>query len=79
MCFCQGGAIDSASGMEASVVGPASAPRATLADAARRKLDFLIKKKMAEIDPRYPRRRLLEGGEERPSPIFLANSERCAA
>jgi hypothetical protein len=27
----------------------------------------------------YPRLRLFEGGEERPSPIFLANSERWAA
>lgn len=38
-------AIDSASGVETSVVGPANAPRATLADAARRKLEFLLKKK----------------------------------
>ena len=37
-------AIDAATGIEASVVGPASAPRATLADAARRKLEFLQKK-----------------------------------
>ena len=38
-------AIDPASGIEASIVGPANAPRATLADAARRKLEFLMKKK----------------------------------
>ena len=37
-------AIDAASGTEASVVGPASAPRATLAEAARRKLEYLLKK-----------------------------------
>ena len=43
--FAKATAIDGASGVEASIVGPASAPRATLADAARRKLDFLIKKK----------------------------------
>ena len=38
-------AIDSGSGLEASVVGPASAPRGALADAARRKLEYLEKKK----------------------------------
>jgi hypothetical protein len=38
-------AIDPVSGVEASVVGPASAPRATLADAARRKLEYLQKRK----------------------------------
>lgn len=38
-------AIDPASGTEASVVGPAGAARTALADAARRKLDFLMKKK----------------------------------
>jgi len=37
-------AIDGATGIEASVVGPATAPRATLADAARRKLDYLLKR-----------------------------------
>ncbi len=37
-------AIDGASGTEASVVGPASAPQAALADAARRKLEYLLKK-----------------------------------
>jgi hypothetical protein len=38
-------AIDSASGLEACIVGPATAPRATLAAAAARKLGFLLKKK----------------------------------
>lgn len=38
-------AIDGASGVEASIVGPATAPRASLAEAARRKLDYLQKKK----------------------------------
>jgi len=40
-------AIDSVSGIEASVVGPASAPRTALADAARRKLDYLLRKRGA--------------------------------
>jgi hypothetical protein len=43
--FAKATAIDSATGTEASVVGPANAPRATLADAAKRKLEFLLKKK----------------------------------
>jgi hypothetical protein len=38
-------AIDSQSGLEASIVGPASAARSTLAEAARRKLEYLQKKK----------------------------------
>lgn len=38
-------AIDSETGLEASVVGPANAPQAALADAARRKLEYLEKKK----------------------------------
>ena len=38
-------AIDPASGIEACVMGPANAPKAALADAARRKLEFLMKKK----------------------------------
>ena len=38
-------AIDSASGTEASVVGPANAGQAALAEAARRKLDYVLKKK----------------------------------
>jgi hypothetical protein len=38
-------AIDSQSGLEASIVGPASAARSTLAEAARRKLEYVQKKK----------------------------------
>ena len=38
-------AIDSATGLEASVVGPANASRAALGDAAKRKLEYLMKKK----------------------------------
>jgi len=38
-------AIDPDTGLEVSIVGPASAPRSALADAARRKLEFLQKKK----------------------------------
>ena len=38
-------AVDPVSGLEASIVGPANAPQAALADAARRKLDYLRKKK----------------------------------
>jgi hypothetical protein len=38
-------AIDPATGLEASIVGPASAPQSVLADAARRKLDYLAKKR----------------------------------
>ena len=37
-------AIDPVSGIEASVMGPASAGRAALADAARRKLAYLLRK-----------------------------------
>jgi hypothetical protein len=37
-------AIDSESGLEASVVGPANAPRGALAEAARRKLEYVAKK-----------------------------------
>ena len=37
-------AIDGQSGIEASVIGPAGAPRSTMAEAARRKLEFLLKK-----------------------------------
>lgn len=43
--FAKATAIDSATGMEASVVGPANASRAALGDAAKRKLEYLIKKK----------------------------------
>ncbi len=38
-------AIDSVTGLEASIVGPASAPQSILADQARRKLDYVAKKK----------------------------------
>jgi hypothetical protein len=38
-------AIDPDSGQEATVVGPAGAPRATLAEAARRKLEYVVNKK----------------------------------
>jgi hypothetical protein len=37
-------AIDPATGREASIVGPAGAPRAALAEAARRKLDRLARR-----------------------------------
>jgi hypothetical protein len=37
-------AIDPDTGLEASIIGPASAPRATLAEAARRKLEYVQKK-----------------------------------
>ena len=38
-------AIDPVSGLEACIVGPASAPKAVLAEQARRKLEFVAKKK----------------------------------
>jgi hypothetical protein len=38
-------AIDPQSGLEASVIGPAAAPRAAMADAARRKLEYMARKK----------------------------------
>jgi hypothetical protein len=38
-------AIDPDTGLEASILGPANASQAALADAARRKLEFLKKKK----------------------------------
>lgn len=37
-------AIDSRTGVEASIVGPASASQALLAQAARRKLDYVMQK-----------------------------------
>jgi hypothetical protein len=43
--FAKATAIDSASGIEASIVGPASASRDALGEAARRKLKYLIKKR----------------------------------
>jgi len=38
-------AIDPDTGLEASIVGPASAPRSILAENARRKLDYVKSKK----------------------------------
>jgi len=38
-------AIDSATGMEASIMGPASAPRASLSELAVRKLKYVLEKK----------------------------------
>ena len=42
--FVKATAIDAKSGIEASIVGPAAAPRATLAAAATRKLAYILKK-----------------------------------
>jgi hypothetical protein len=39
-------AIDPDTGEEASVIGPASAAQSTMAEAARRKLEYVQKKKM---------------------------------
>ncbi len=41
-------AIDALSGCEASLVAPASAPRATLESAAVRKLEYVLKKRRGE-------------------------------
>ena len=38
-------AIDPETGREAAVIGPANAPRHTMAEAARRKLEYLASKK----------------------------------
>jgi hypothetical protein len=38
-------AIDPETGLEASIVGPASAPRSLLAENARKKLDYVKAKK----------------------------------
>jgi hypothetical protein len=38
-------AIDPVSGLEASIVGPASAPQSVLAEQARRKLEYVARKK----------------------------------
>jgi len=38
-------AIDPETGLEASVIGPANAPQNTMAQAARRKLEFMAAKK----------------------------------
>jgi hypothetical protein len=43
--FAKATAIDSTTGIEASVVGPANASSTALGEAARRKLEYLIKKK----------------------------------
>ena len=42
--FAKATAIDPVSGLEASIVGPARAPQALLAEQARRKLEDLAKK-----------------------------------
>jgi hypothetical protein len=41
-------AIDSVTGLEATIVGPAGAPQSVLAEAARRKLEYLTKKNGGE-------------------------------
>jgi hypothetical protein len=38
-------AIDPESGLEASVIGPANAPRHVMAEAARNKLNYMARKK----------------------------------
>ena len=38
-------AVDPVTGMEASIVGPANAGQVVLAEAARRKLEYVLKKK----------------------------------
>lgn len=38
-------AIDPETGLEATVIGPANAAQSTMAQAARRKLEFMAKKK----------------------------------
>jgi hypothetical protein len=38
-------AIDSETGEEASVIGPASAPQSTMAQAARKKLEYVQRRK----------------------------------
>ncbi|HUO91002.1 MAG TPA: hypothetical protein VMU08_17655 [Rhizomicrobium sp.] len=43
--FVKATAIDPATGVEASVMGPASAPRAPLSAAAIRKLQYVLAKK----------------------------------
>ncbi len=39
-------AIDSVTGVEASIVGPANAAQSVLAEAARRKLEYVLKKQL---------------------------------
>lgn len=43
-------AIDGATGLEASIVGPATAPRAALSAAAARKLQNLLRKEAGDAD-----------------------------
>ncbi|HEY5346713.1 MAG TPA: hypothetical protein VIJ72_00865 [Rhizomicrobium sp.] len=43
--FAKATAIDAATGLEVSIMGPASAPRNILANNAVRKLEFMLKKK----------------------------------
>lgn len=38
-------AIDPATGVEASVIGPANAPQSAMAQAARKKLEYVLRKK----------------------------------
>ena len=38
-------AIDPVTGVEASIVGPANAPQSILAEQARRKLEYVLKKR----------------------------------
>ena len=38
-------AIDPETGLEATVIGPANAPQSAMAQAARRKLEFMSRKK----------------------------------
>ncbi len=41
----KGTAIDPATGVEASVIGPANAPQSAMAQAARRELVYVLRKK----------------------------------
>ncbi|HEY2071844.1 MAG TPA: hypothetical protein VGG48_19950 [Rhizomicrobium sp.] len=43
--FVKVSALDPVTGVEAVVIGPASAPRATMTAAVMRKLDYMLKKK----------------------------------
>ena len=43
--FVKATAIDPVTGLEASIVGPANAPQSVLAEQARRKLEYVAKKK----------------------------------
>ena len=70
------GAIDSATGTEISITGPAEAERSTL------RPRHCASSSSAEQEGRltgHPLRRRLDDEAVRPKPIFLANSERCAA